>query len=407
MALINNKNFGIRKQMILSMLIILGIASANSWIGVIPHLLTAIWVAYLSDSVIKYIKNKRIYFNETALITGMIVAAVIDPNTPLLLTGLISLVWIISKNFVTINKRHIFNPAAFWIVTIWLLFPSIFQSWWIWSQVIPIIILWILLNYRLWRIWLLLSYLATLFILKTVFDYFSWNSLNLLDFWNLISTFFIFFMLIEPQTSPSMKHKKIIFGILAAIYSFLLLNLPMPSIIAQNWILIWLLVANLYFNLSQMYKDSQTKIITNFIIVSIFLSLLSCTNNKNDTTLNNIATETGSINNMINNIDSNSWAINNNTTSTGSKIIKLDKLYMSPGWNDDVIFNISTENNLITNVEVVVTNANRTSKKYIDKFNQNINTALKWKTIKEAKNINTIWWASLTTNAFKDIIKDI
>jgi len=50
----------------------------------------------------------------------------------------------------------------------------------------------------------------------------------------LLSKPFIFFMLIEPQTSPSTRYKKIIFGLVVAMFSFIFLESQVFSSLANN-----------------------------------------------------------------------------------------------------------------------------------------------------------------------------
>jgi len=50
----------------------------------------------------------------------------------------------------------------------------------------------------------------------------------------LLSKPFIFFMLIEPQTSPSTRYKKIVFGLVVAMFSFIFLESQVFSSLANN-----------------------------------------------------------------------------------------------------------------------------------------------------------------------------
>lgn len=159
-----------------------------------------------------------------------------------------------------------------------------------------------------------------------------------------------------------------------------------------------------------MNTKNNKKILTSFLIFITFLTLVSCWNNTENTN-NNINEETENINSMIE--DTNNTEANNNDsqmeTSWDSnwEILKLEKKYISPGWEDDVVFNINIENWVIQNVNCDINKANRESREYIGRFNDIINTVIIWKTIEEAKNIDIVWWASLTTNAFIQAINEI
>jgi len=158
-----------------------------------------------------------------------------------------------------------------------------------------------------------------------------------------------------------------------------------------------------------MKKIINNTIITNIVILAIILSLTSCTNSSNEITLDNINSETENINNMI---DSGSviWISETWTSSslTNEKVVKLESTYLSPGWENDVNFEIKTDKNwVITNVFCYIIEADKTSINYISWFNNIVDSVIKWKTIEEAKEISTVWGASLTTNAFKNAISKI
>jgi len=162
-----------------------------------------------------------------------------------------------------------------------------------------------------------------------------------------------------------------------------------------NWILLWLLVANLYFIISQLYKESQNKIIYNFITIALFITILTY---LNPVWNNKVLANT---NNMM---GDNSMSGNNNMMWS---IIKLHKAYTSPWGTDKVTFDISMSGDKIIGIKINEIKTNPTSKVYIWFFNDNIWEVVKWKTIKEIRKIDTIWGASLTTNAFKEALKNL
>jgi hypothetical protein len=183
------------------------------------------------------------------------------------------------------------------------------------------------------------------------------------------------------------------------VFSFIFLESQVFSSLANNWILLWLLVWNLYFILSQIYKEYQKRILYSFIAFALLISVVSYTatyvNNK---LLDKMKVETANIKKQISSIKSWSW------------IIKLDKSYVSPWWMDSVRFNISFKDNKVSNLKVEKVNTNSNSNIYIWLFNDEIWAIVKWKTLKELKNlknIDVIWWASLTTKAFEEVIKKI
>ena len=96
-----------------------------------------------------------------------------------------------------------------------------------------------------------------------------------------------------------------------------------------------------------------------------------------------------------------------NESSSLPKVIKLNQTYTSPGWQDEVAFTISLEGNTITEVKSETIKAHEVSQKYQNGFAKDINSAVKGKTLEEAKEISTVAWASLTTGAFKKALKNM
>lgn len=148
-------------------------------------------------------------------------------------------------------------------------------------------------------------------------------------------------------------------------------------------------------------------------------------NSENKEALEEVNSEVDKVIGEIENTIENTWSNEkswNTEVSTGktnigefkntsftweSKLIKLSKNYVSPGWNDEVAFSVKVSWDKIENVSVEMVKWDETSEKIIKSFRDSINTSIVWKTIEEAKNISTVWWASLTTNAFKAALKNM
>lgn len=107
---------------------------------------------------------------------------------------------------------------------------------------------------------------------------------------------------------------------------------------------------------------------------------------------------------VINEIEK-SWSETGATSSW--KVMKIDKTYKSPGWDDKVSFSIKLNWNKIESVAVTPVEWSEKSREEMAEFGKSINSVVSWKTIEEAKNISVVGWASLTTNAFKEALKNI
>lgn len=161
---------------------------------------------------------------------------------------------------------------------------------------------------------------------------------------------------------------------------------------------------------------NKSLVIYSTLVLTILLS--SCWNKETQVKIEE--TKTGSentqaldeINNEMQKVEENNEMsqTGENITQSGTttaKVVKLDKVYTSPGWQDEVEFSISLNGNVIENVETKLIKWNNETKRQTENFNKNINDEIKGKTIEEAKNINIVWGSSLTTEAFKSALKDL
>jgi cytochrome c oxidase subunit 2 len=247
MALVNNFSFGIRRQ-IIAVLCVLAFAGALRF-GItqtIPQVVIAAGVALLTDLVLQYVRGGQKYFSETALISGLIVALVIDIGAPLPVVALASFFAVASKHLLRLHDRHIFNPASFGLVLTALFFPGIGHTWWGESAFLLALILGVMVAYRLFKLDLVLMYLLAFFVANALFNLwggrieFIWA-----EFTATISVFFLFFMLVEPQTSPSLPKQRRLFGIIAGIFSFIFLHFLSVPFLTTDAFLWGLLTANL------------------------------------------------------------------------------------------------------------------------------------------------------------------
>lgn len=190
-----------RLRIFLTLLLIwlLGIWRENSWAAAI-YPTVAITLFTLLDLGLHYWKTKKYYYPFSSLVSGILIGLIIhySQGMPLLLTAV--LLAFLSKHFLKLRGRHIFNPAAFGIVVSSLIFRSPI-SWW---SVAPggfILILILLTNLvisKLRRLQYPLIFLAGYF-LFLLFKLDLTHALSL----TLDGTvfLFVFVMLPEPMTS--------------------------------------------------------------------------------------------------------------------------------------------------------------------------------------------------------------
>lgn len=201
----------------LSLLFLLGMwrphAPDLAWIGGDPGLLLrAVFVLTIYsalDLALGYWKTRRWILPSSSWISGLIVSLVLAPSAPWPFLAAAPALASLSKHLVRISGRHIFNPAAFALVTLAVLRPNEHViSWWGASWGVPPLLLIIasglvtIIRIRRWRTWLafalvyLIGAVAVLAARGVPFIEAWTNLLRDGTFW-----FFSTVMLIEPVTT--------------------------------------------------------------------------------------------------------------------------------------------------------------------------------------------------------------
>ncbi len=159
---------------------------------------------------------------ESAYITAFILILIITPVAPFDPSGLGFLIWasvwsMASKYMFAINKKHIFNPAAF-AVALTALTLNQSASWWVGtSYMLPFVLLGgILVARKIHRFDLVISFVVAALITIFGFSIFQTNILVTLQKVILHTPllFFVFVMLTEPLTTPPTRSLRIYYGIL-------------------------------------------------------------------------------------------------------------------------------------------------------------------------------------------------
>jgi ferredoxin-NADP reductase/Na+-translocating ferredoxin:NAD+ oxidoreductase RnfD subunit len=159
--------------------------------------------------------------NESAVITGLILALIISPTL-----GLYNILFFIaaaglamaSKYILTINKKHLFNPAAIAVV-LTALGPRQSASWWVGTAaLLPFVIAGgYLIIRKIHRERMFLYYLSATTLSTILFALISKVSVgtSLHDMVFSSAVFFLgFVMLTEPLTSPARSKQQNIYGVI-------------------------------------------------------------------------------------------------------------------------------------------------------------------------------------------------
>lgn len=194
-------------------------------IDILINTITLVAVCYVSNYIFAKLFHAVTNF-ESVFITSLILLLILPTKFPdnflfILLAGFGAMAM---KYLPTINKQHIFNPAAGAIAAISLLSAEHTASWWIGTPVMfPLVLIGGLLIIRkIRREGMVLAFLITNLLLLVVFSLIHFGDfssvLNAIRV-SFLSTALIFFasiMLVEPLTSPVTKKMQYAYGILVA-----------------------------------------------------------------------------------------------------------------------------------------------------------------------------------------------
>lgn len=165
---------------------------------------------------------------ESSLISGLILTLIFGPLP--LVDNLLTLTFVAfvasaSKFVLVWRHAHVFNPAAFGVITSAFVL-DVGASWWVGSvYLLPIVLVFGLYEarYKINRLHLIISFFAAyvVFFLARSFILGADLAPALEHLWNVLRyspiLFFAFVMLVEPLTSPAERNKRIYYGVLVAL----------------------------------------------------------------------------------------------------------------------------------------------------------------------------------------------
>ena len=199
----------------------------------LPQVLVCVVAAVALDLLITKWREKIWYKPFSGIITGLIFAGVLTTGLPIYIAFIGIVIAILSKHFIHIQKRHIFNPANFGLVIIALIFPQALHSWWISTMVADITTLTVqniaqLAVFFAFALYILISklkktqflisfavfYSLVLFIANVVANKSLPNIY--LELGSIL--FFMFVMMVEPVTSsPATRNKAFAYALVIAL----------------------------------------------------------------------------------------------------------------------------------------------------------------------------------------------
>lgn len=236
-------------QMIISLLILATTVAAQYGILQISlQLLYAVIPAAVLDLLVKRYTLKRFLFPKSAMITGLLVAMVINPSTQWYVLVAASLIAIASKHLIKAGSRNIFNPAAFGLLSVSILF-GIGDAWWAASSIIAVLVLGLLVAYRIRRLTTALLFIV---VFEAIFALLNTHlvSTSPMALLNPLIMFFAFLMLIEHKTSPLTIRSCIVYSILVAVLAGAFYAARAPG----DFLLLALIIGNVFVAVNNRLK---------------------------------------------------------------------------------------------------------------------------------------------------------
>lgn len=225
---------------ILILIWIAAVAKEPSWQTTIYPLYSIILFSIL-DLGLTFAKTKKLYYPFSSVVSGLLIGFLIHYSQGIVILTVAVLLAFISKQFMKIKHRHIFNPTSFGVVLSTLIFNSN-VSWWATASggislllILPVIYV----LYKLRRLQYPIIFLIGYFLFLT-----ATNGVKTVSSLTLDGTVFLFsfIMLTEPVSSSITKFWKWGFGlvVLAGVIISYLLKLSF-----SDPLLLSLLITNL------------------------------------------------------------------------------------------------------------------------------------------------------------------
>jgi Na+-transporting NADH:ubiquinone oxidoreductase subunit NqrB len=201
----------------LSVLVLFNVYQDVFTVRVIEAVLLSISTAVLLDGVIIWRKEGKFRFPGGALISGLIIAALLEPDLENRFIYFIApTLAILSKHIIRVSNRNVFNPAAFGLLTTALLFQGVI-TWWAATPFYLVVPLGLFIIFKMRGWYLILSFLLTAAPLYVAYG--VKHQIDLMDSIGLINVFFVLFMLTEHKSAPQTTKAKVIYGALIGILS--------------------------------------------------------------------------------------------------------------------------------------------------------------------------------------------
>lgn len=191
--------------------------------SLIPVLISVLTAATL-DCAICYFKFKSFEFPHSAFISGLFIGGLLTQNLEWYIYVIAGIIAILSKHLIRFQQQHIFNPANFGVLVVFLIFNAP-NSWWISSPLYLVVLFGIFIVWKQRRFDLAVSFVAAYYILHAFVPQPMMTGHMMMMMGNFYQSFisqstvffFAMFMLIEPKTHPKARTQRVVYGIFTAV----------------------------------------------------------------------------------------------------------------------------------------------------------------------------------------------
>ena len=228
----------IKAQLILFLLgLALFVCVLEKDIHFLIRLTLCLGVAVVVEAAVLFLKTKKARVTESAIIAGLIVGFVIAGTQPWWKLVAATSLAILSKYFLRLRNKHLFNPAAFGLLTAAVFFGASMQwnATYLWYFLVPF---GFYFAHKIRRLEVIAGYAAISIVLFGIQALMQGAALR--NIFGYFSYFYIFIMLIEPKTTPIPARAKFVFGALAGGLVFILsemnvaLDIELAALLAMN-----------------------------------------------------------------------------------------------------------------------------------------------------------------------------
>lgn len=220
------------------------------WQNTLPQIIISLAATVAMDAAAKYVRTRRVGVGKGAIITGLFIGQLLPLSAAFYLPIVAAAVAVASKNLIRVRGRQVFNPTLFSMLVLAAAF-SASPSWWgsfalpaspfPMLNVVVVAALGVVMTFRQRRHDLVWPFLGAYFLINLAGSYLFPSLAQFSVLVDATVLYALFFMLVEPKTSPMFRRSRLAYGVLAAVV-YVAFNFVAP----QYNLIAMVLVSNLF-----------------------------------------------------------------------------------------------------------------------------------------------------------------